>query len=122
MIEFNSIIYFFYKFKNQLFFKNIYYPDCVYGFRPHRSYIEYLAPLREASKDLPPVPEDTLSDAYAALNEIAEVMDYDTARLIMDSLKEYSLPDKDAKICEKILECLSQMDWDGIREALKGVN
>ncbi len=88
----------------------------------YRSYIEYLAPLREASKDLPPVPEDTLSDAYAALNEIVEVMDYDTARLIMDSLKEYSLPDKDAKICEKILECLSQMDWDGIREALKGVN
>lgn len=50
-INHSSSIYKMQKQIHQLFFKNIYYPDCVYGFRPHRSYIEYLIPHISESKN-----------------------------------------------------------------------
>ena len=87
--------------------------------KQYRSYIEILSPVAEKSEDQPEIPPYMLADAYAALSETAEVMDFDTARMIMESIQEYRLPSEDEKRFGEIRAKLSQMDWDGIKEILK---
>ena len=87
--------------------------------KQYRAYIEILSPVAEKSEDQPEIPPYMLADAYAALSEIAEVMDFDTARMIMESIQEYRLPSEDEKRFGEIRAKLSQMDWDGIKEILK---
>ena len=69
--------------------------------------------------DRPDIPPEMLTDAYAGLSEFADAMDYELARMVMDSVKEYRLPQADEARFEKLQICLSQMDWDGIKEIIK---
>ncbi len=87
----------------------------------YRKYIEILAPLGQSAEDLPLIPEDMLADAYAGLSEFAEAMDFDLARMVIDSVKEYRLPDEDEKRFVRIQECLSQMDWEGIKDTVRSI-
>ncbi|MCR5399654.1 MAG: DegV family EDD domain-containing protein [Lachnospiraceae bacterium] len=65
--------------------------------------------------DLPDIPSDVLNDAYGGLLEFTESMDYELAKMVVDSVKEYRLPSEDAERFKKIQICLSQLDWDGIK-------
>ena len=38
--------------------------------------------------------------------------------MVLESVKEYRLPEKDQERFDRIRERLSQMDWDGIRDIL----
>ncbi len=69
--------------------------------------------------ELPDIPPEMLADAYAGLSEFADAMDYELARMVMDSVKEYSLPAADKERFDRLQVCLSKMDWDGIKEILK---
>ncbi|MCR5357411.1 MAG: DegV family EDD domain-containing protein, partial [Lachnospiraceae bacterium] len=71
--------------------------------------------------DLPDIPADMLADAYGGLSEFAQAKDYELARMVMDSVGEYRLPDGDAERFKRIQTCLSRMDWDGINDILKEV-
>jgi HPt (histidine-containing phosphotransfer) domain-containing protein len=81
----------------------------------YRSYKEILKPIEGSSDDLPDIPKDMLADAYAGLSEFAQAMDYELARMVIDSVKEYRLPEEDEKRFKRLQTCLSQMDWDGIK-------
>ncbi|MCR5325098.1 MAG: response regulator [Lachnospiraceae bacterium] len=85
----------------------------------YRSYIKILSPISESLEDLPEIPADMLADAYAGLSEFAEAKDYELARMVMESVKEYKLPPEDGERFAKLQSCLSQMDWNGIKELLK---
>ena len=84
-----------------------------------RSYKGALAPLDDTAEDLPDAPADIIEDAYNGLNEFAVAMDYELANMVLDSMKEYRLPDEDRDRFGRIRSRLSQLDWEGIREILK---
>ncbi len=80
---------------------------------------EALTPIFGKQDDLPDIPEDMLADAYGGLSEFVQAKDFELARMVMDSIKEYKLPEEDEERFGRIGACLSQMDWDGIIEILK---
>ncbi len=80
---------------------------------------EALKPIFGKQEDLPDIPADMLADAYAGLSEFVQVKDFQLAKMVMDSIKEYRLPEEDEDRFGKIGACLSQMDWDGISDILK---
>ncbi len=55
-----------------------------------------------------------LIDAYQSIAEISRTLDYDTLTFILDSLKKYSLPDRDARIIRKIGDLAYKLKWDEI--------
>ena len=84
----------------------------------YRSYREILAPIDVQSDDLPDIPADTLEEAYGALSEFTEIMDYDCVKMVLDSVKEFKLPAEDKAKMDKIQSLLSDMNWEKIREVL----
>ena len=58
-------------------------------------------------------PADLL-DAYSAIKETAENMDYDMTEDILKSLREYKLPAEDEKRISDIERMLNELDWDAI--------
>ncbi len=78
-----------------------------------------LKPFLGKQDDLPEIPADMLADAYAGLGEFAHSMDYELAKMVIDSVSEYSLPEEDAERFKRIGNALSQMDWDTIKEILQ---
>jgi hypothetical protein len=84
----------------------------------YRSYREILAPIDVQSDDLPDIPADTLEEAYGALSEFTEMMDYDCVKMVLDSVKEFKLPAEDKAKMDKIQSLLLDMNWEKIREVL----
>ena len=81
----------------------------------YRAIRDELSPTYGVKEDsLPDIPEDMLMDAYAGLSEFAGAGDYDLAKMVVDSVKEYKLPAEDQKRFAEIQTKLAQMDWDGI--------
>ncbi|MCR5501496.1 MAG: DegV family EDD domain-containing protein [Lachnospiraceae bacterium] len=100
--------------------------DTEYIGRNHQAMMEEYRRIREAlgkefekGDDLPDIPEDMLSDAYAGLSEFADAMDFDLAKMVVDSVKEYRLPPEDKDRFSKLEALLGEMNWDGIKEILK---
>ena len=87
----------------------------------YRDLRDALAPMFETTEDLPDIPADMLADAYAGLAEFAQAMDYELARMVTDSVKEYRLPPEDKERFDAINTYLAQLDWDNIKEILKEV-
>ena len=85
----------------------------------YRSYENILSAVAEKSDDRPEIPGEMLADAYGGLSEFTEIQDYELARMVVESLKEYRLPESDEERFKRIDSKLAQMDWDGIREILK---
>ena len=88
----------------------------------YKAITDELDPVFGATDDLPEIPADMLADAYAGLNEFVQAQDYELVRMVLDSVKEYKLPDADADRFKRIQDKLSQMDWDGIKEVVDEVN
>ena len=85
----------------------------------YRSYENILSAVAEKNAGRPDIPEEMLADAYGGLSEFAEIQDYELARMVVESLKEYRLPEPDEERFKRIESKLAQMDWGGIREILK---
>ncbi len=86
----------------------------------YRSYLDRLpgeAKPEEAAKK-PPADPDTIADALAALAEIAEGMDYDSAEMVLEEIGEYSLSDEDGALFAELEKRLKHLDWDGMGELL----
>ncbi|MBR4574727.1 MAG: DegV family EDD domain-containing protein [Lachnospiraceae bacterium] len=73
-------------------------------------------------EDLSEIPKDMLDDAYAGLGEFAYNMDYELAKMVLDSVKEYKLPESDRERFDRLNSKLSSLDWEGMIEILKEVN
>ncbi len=83
-------------------------------FRGFKKKLSFLGGEEEEEK--PPVDPKALEDAYAALSEFASAMDFDLANMVVESMKEFSLPEKDEANFEEIAKKLTNLDWDGIKE------
>ena len=73
------------------------------------------------SKDASAISPEELKDAYDALKELTQAMDYDGVEVILNQLQEYSLPDDDEKNIKEIEKNLKLFDWDKIEEILQGI-
>lgn len=85
----------------------------------YRSFRQKLSFLSDEDEDdKPPVPEDALNDAYAALSEFTEAMDFDLADMVIKSMKDYKLPEADEKRFNDLERLLAGLNWDDMRSIL----
>ena len=88
----------------------------------YRGLGERLSPLyRETEQNdaqLPMITENELHDAYDALREVLESMDYDSVTFVTDYLGRYSIPEEERERCEKIRRAADEFEWDMIGELL----
>ena len=84
----------------------------------YRGFKEKLSFMGSDDEDKPPADEKSIADAYAALLEFSEAMDFDLANMVVESMKEFKLPAEDKKKFEEIAKKLTNLDWDGIREII----
>ena len=92
--------------------------------RMYRSYKDILSgiadpPVKDEEDERPGASEDTIRDACQALGEFIGDMDYELAGMVLDSMKEYRLGKEDGELFDRLRKCLSRLDWEGMREALK---
>lgn len=88
----------------------------------YRSYDGLLSPVKGPSSgegdSLPEASADLIQDALRSLKEFADAEDYELSRMVLDSMREYSLPDDERERFEGMRSRLSNLDWDGIREII----
>ena len=75
--------------------------------------------MTQSSEGKEPIDNETLRDAYMALAEFAQQMDYDSAEMVLESMGEYALALEDEKRFEDIRAALIILDWDKISDILK---
>lgn len=90
--------------------------------KDYLSYEKKLERLHEegddSDKDM--IPNDMLKDAYSALTDVIPQMDYDSVEMILESLKEYSLPEEDDKRIKEVHRMLKSFDWEGMEALICG--
>ena len=64
------------------------------------------------------ITEEELRDAYDALREVLESMDYDSVTFVTDYLGRYSIPEEERERCEQIRRAADEFEWDRIGELL----
>ncbi len=86
----------------------------------YRSYKDNLKdlPKEDMTVERTPISESELKEAYQALLEYAEAMDYEAVKMIISEMGVYILPDEYADIFETVNRKLLDFDWDGIHKAL----
>ncbi len=85
----------------------------------YRSFKEKLKFLKKEEEKKPPIDESALQDAYNALGEFSDSMDFDLAAMVVESMKEFELPEDDAEKFRMIEDKLSNLDWDAIKEIIE---
>ncbi len=68
--------------------------------------------------DLPLISDEELDGAYLALQELVEQMDYDGVMMVIDQIKDYSLPEQDKWIFDNIEMAVRIFDWDKVESFL----
>ncbi len=80
----------------------------------YRSLDAALSPLDEDRGDRKELGESQRKEAFQAICEIAECMDYGMMEEVLRDLKEYRLSEADDAALRDLEEKLTQLDWDGI--------
>jgi HPt (histidine-containing phosphotransfer) domain-containing protein len=82
----------------------------------YRSYKDKLAVLDDISKEkteaVNPISESELKDAYSALYDSIAMEDFDAVELILKEVMNYSLPESDRDVMNRLDTLLKNMDWD----------
>ena len=65
-----------------------------------------------------PISESDLEDAFSALKELSQQMDYDGAKSVLDMLSEYKLPDESVSKVDELNKALKNFDWDTMEAVL----
>ncbi|MCR5402963.1 MAG: response regulator [Butyrivibrio sp.] len=60
-----------------------------------------------------------LSEAYSAMKELAQMFDYDSILMVLDSISQYRVPDNEKERFEKLKTSVRNADWDSISKALE---
>ncbi len=68
----------------------------------------------DETEDMVDISRAQLKDAYQSIIEVSKSLDYDTLTFILDSLRNYRLPESDRKITRSIGEMAYKLQWDEI--------
>jgi len=89
----------------------------------YRSFEEALQRILEPGEDedhtLPEAPDPVLRDAIGSLRDFVQTEDYELSVMVLDSMKEYSLPPEEKIRFKKLRKLLSDLDWDGMKRLLE---
>ena len=87
----------------------------------YRSYLDRLSQIeeKEDASGLEDIDESTLTDAYSAILEMSEIMDYDSVEMVLDSLKKYKMPPEDRDTFREIGRKLIELDWDAMAQIVR---
>ncbi|MCR5559655.1 MAG: response regulator [Schwartzia sp.] len=86
------------------------------------SYEQTLAPLKreeESDEGKTEISKAELEDAWETMREFAGAFDDDNMMFVLESLKEYRLPEKEADIYRRLFEAMQRTDWDTVQKLLK---
>ena len=92
-----------------------YYSSLCYMLKHHLD-----VPAKEDEEDKPLISAEGLEEAYGAIREIAEMFDYDSLMGVMESLKEYRLPEEEKDRFASLKKAVANADWDQINSIMKG--
>ena len=87
----------------------------------YRSFEDALSPVfsdDNENDDRPYADAEYIEDAVNALLEVAEVMDYDSAEMILDDIKGYRLDNKYAELFKTAGRLLKSLDWEGLKDIM----
>ncbi len=91
----------------------------------YRAFKDILSRLQKepsgSESNLQMIDPDELKDAYTALKELIEQMDYDGVEMVIGQLEEYKLPEEDANRISEITKLLKIFDWDGMEKKISEV-
>lgn len=73
----------------------------------------------EADDDLESVDDQTLKDAYQALKEFADGMDFENATFVLEEMAGYRLPPADRKAFEELGRAVNQLDWQKVIDIIR---
>lgn len=89
----------------------------------YRSYRDKLSRLdddkKEKQSSKPPAERDFLDDAFSSLDDFAGQMDYDLVEMVIESVREYSLEERDQAVFDEVDKAFMELDWSGIRTAAR---
>ena len=68
--------------------------------------------LEDEEKEI--IPENELKEAYRSFSDLIPQMDYDSVEMILDNLKNYTLPPEDDIKIKEAEVMLRNFDWDGL--------
>ena len=72
--------------------------------------------VKEETGEKIDIKESEMKDAYGSMVEACKGLNYDTMELILDSLKDYNLSEKDMGNIGKIKDYLTKLDWESIEK------
>ncbi len=87
----------------------------------YRSYTEKLSMLEDKQEEdtREEIPADVLEDAYGALSELIPMMDMDGVEMVVGSVEEYRLKEKDAEFFKELRKKMQQADWDAMTKMME---
>ena len=80
---------------------------------------ELYAKEEEEDSSLPEADEQMLKDAYQALKEFAENMDFENASFVLEEMADYRLPQRDKELFDELGNAVNQLDWNRVTELLR---
>ncbi len=100
--------------------------DTAFILANHESLMEEYSTIHDAlraefevEEELPEIPESMLTDAYASLSEFAQMKEYEMAKMVVESVRDYRLPAEDEERMKQIQSYLSNMEWDKMIDLTK---
>ncbi|WP_026528927.1 response regulator [Butyrivibrio sp. VCD2006] len=91
-------------------------PKLLSDYRSFKNKLSFMS--TDTDEEKPPVDAGALNDAYAALSEFIDAMDFDLADMVIKSMKEFKLPDNDQRIFTEMEKLLTGLNWDDMRKLL----
>ena len=70
-------------------------------------------------KTLPEMKPDQLEEAKNAMKEVAGSFDYDSIKYIMETIKQYRVPESEKKRIRELHKAILKADWDKIKQLLE---
>ncbi|MBQ9526009.1 MAG: hypothetical protein IJR68_00185, partial [Fretibacterium sp.] len=90
----------------------------------YRRFLDLLSPLyaaEEAAREAAPeISAGELNEAYEAIKQFVESFDIDAIDGFIAEIREYRIPKPEEAKFATVAECVRNMDWLGLEEALRG--
>ena len=88
----------------------------------YKERLKRLQQTEEEDTEKEPISEEDLVQAYEALSQCIEDMDYDAVEMTLSVLFEYELPEEEKKRATELEKMLKVLDWEGMAALVSEVN
>ncbi|MBE5913366.1 MAG: response regulator [Pseudobutyrivibrio ruminis] len=106
--------------KNDLDFINGQTKKLLADYRRYKTLLSKLEASQESQgeEDKTPINPEELKEAYEALKELVQQMDFDGAEMVLSEVRQFKLGDEDNKKVSELEKALKRFDWDAMDNLL----